>query len=487
MSAAANGGGSSHLSLGLAVSCVPRVAALRFCPRCKAEDMADLDFTWWRRSHQLPGTLVCVRHGVSLCETPFGFGRMGRHEFLIADDRSCPTFARPLADDSPACLDVLLVIARREEEVLRSGVAGGSAEERRTRLAGAGIMRSLRHVDQMTMLARAAAFFAPAAACLPATSSPEALASWMPGLVRSTRRGAHPLLHVLMDAFLGTQQHVASRAVGPFGVGPWPCLNPLASHTGEAVVTDLTSYTTKGRVVTRFSCSCGYVYSRGLSADGGQTEPRLYHYGALLEPELRRRVGEGVSLRATGRALGLDPSTVVSVAKRLGLPVTWRAGCRVDARMGRTAAPPSTPRAAGAGPRRMPVFRQNWSTRDAETLGRCKHAAAELIKLEPPFRLTYAAIERAATGRTGWIRARTRRLPRTIDFIEGAVESAGAYKRRRAAFEIGRTDGATPPWRVMRAAGLTGVDLPMIRELMENTRPEILTVTAKPTVVRSKS
>ncbi|MDO9714500.1 TnsD family Tn7-like transposition protein, partial [Paracraurococcus lichenis] len=379
-----------------------------------------------------------------------------------------------------------IMIARREEEVLRSGVGGGSAEERRTRLAGAGIMRSLRRVDQMTMLERAAAFFAPAAACLPATSSPEALTSWMPGLVRSARRGTHPLLHVLMDAFLDAQPHVASRAVGPFGAGPWPCLNPLASHTGEAVVIDLTSYTTKGRVVARFSCRCGYVYSRGLSADGGQTQPRFYRYGALLEPELRRLVGEGVSLRAAGRALCLDPKTVVAEAKRLGLPVTWRIGGRVDARMSRTAIPPSTSRAAGAGPRRMPVFRQNWSTRDAETLGRCEHAAAVLMKLEPPSRLTYAAIERAALGRTGWIRLRSRSLPRTINFIEGAVESAAAYKRRRAVFEIGRSDGAIPPWRVMRAAGLTGVDLPVIRELMECTRPEILRVPAKPTVVLSK-
>jgi hypothetical protein len=52
-----------------------------------------------------------------------------------------------------------------------------------------------------------------------------------------------------------------------------------------------------------------------------------------------------------------------------------------------------------------------------------------------------------------------------------------AFKRRRAAFEIGRTHGAMPPWRVMRAAGLKGVDLPMIKELMEKARIEVVPTT----------
>lgn len=36
------------------------------CPQCAAEDEARLGFSYWRRSHQLPGRLVCERHDTPL-------------------------------------------------------------------------------------------------------------------------------------------------------------------------------------------------------------------------------------------------------------------------------------------------------------------------------------------------------------------------------------------------------------------------------------
>lgn len=45
IAAAAVGGGSSHLSLGLAVSCVPRLRALRFCSQCNEADLEAKGFT----------------------------------------------------------------------------------------------------------------------------------------------------------------------------------------------------------------------------------------------------------------------------------------------------------------------------------------------------------------------------------------------------------------------------------------------------------
>lgn len=362
--------------------------------------------------------------------------------------------------------------------MLRTGLVGISAVERRGRLEAAGLMRSRNRVDQAAMLRRAADFFAPVGVYLPAASSTEALARWMPGMVRSARRGAHPLLHVLMDVFLTAQPPVAPKVVSPFGTGPWPCLNPLASHTGERVVAGLSCYRTKGRMVARFECNCGYVYSRSLSADGTKSKPRYYRYGPLLEPELRRLVSGGASLRATARAIGLDPNTVAAEARRLGLTVTWRTAEKRVHPATRSTIPSSPPPALAIGRRRVRAPRLDWPARDAETLVRCRHAAAALIKLESPTRLTFAAIERAAAGRTGWIRARSCHLPRTISFIARVVESTDVFKRRRASFEIGRTGGAVEPWRVMRAAGLTGADLPMIRELIEATLPDAVRLAA---------
>ena len=68
-------------------------------------------------------------------------------------------------------------------------------------------------MNQVVMVERAVAFFAPVAAYLPATLSPDVLAGWLPSMVGTTRRSAPPLLHVLLDVFINAQPRVIFNAI----------------------------------------------------------------------------------------------------------------------------------------------------------------------------------------------------------------------------------------------------------------------------------
>lgn len=474
--AAAQGSGSSHLSLGLAASGVSRVDRLRFCLQCDVEGVAERGFRWWRRRHQLPGTLVCLRHRAPLRVSPIALSRLGRHEFLLADACSCPATCAPAFDVGvDGRLEVLLALAQAEADVLDCGAVDGG--DLHPRLAAAGLMRSPRKVDQQELLARARGFFGPAADLLPSALSSRSLGNWMPKMVRAQRRSLHPLLHVAMEVFLDAQPVApVIEPAAPFGPGPWPCRNPLADHFAREVVARVRTYRTKGSLVGRFECSCGYVYSRSLSG-AVQGRPRYVRFGPLLKPALRRLVGEGASLRAAGRTLGIDPSTVIREAAALGISVPWH-----NARSVRPTVitVPTVPTGAQrpklqSGPRR-PL--RDWTSIDAEMLVRFRHAGDILRRQRPPVRITVAALERSAIGRRGWLSKRLGRLPLTAAFVAGAVETTAFFKERRATFVILSSQAPVVPWRVMREAGLTGADMQMICSVVARLRPELEQVAA---------
>jgi transposase-like protein len=69
--------------------------------------------------------------------------------------------------------------------------------------------------------------------------------------------------------------------------------------------------------IGRFVCSCGYVFS--LAAAPG-SKPRILDLGPLFRQRLRQLASEGIGLRATARALCVDPGTVRRHAERLTDP-----------------------------------------------------------------------------------------------------------------------------------------------------------------------
>ncbi|MEG3169872.1 TnsD family Tn7-like transposition protein [Sphingomonas sp. LB3N6] len=476
-------GASLHLSAGLAAFRAGRVTRLRFCPEC----IGDMRDRWgsphWRRDHQLPGVLVCPKHGTLLRQSTVDLHTANRHAFTAATDATCPasaeTVTRPVGS---ADGQTLLRLARASAALLDRQDDGPAdfaelTEFYRDELRSRGLMRSRLKVDQVALHAAFMARFGSVADRLPGLLSTERLrGDWLASLARKHRKASHPIEHLLLRDLLGSRDERKQ----PFGSGPWECRNPLADHFERDVVTDLRIYRNRAAKVAVFSCGCGYRYTRSPRNDGAVGPCRFKEYGPLLGPALVTLIKTGTSLRGVAASLRVDPKTVATLAVELGLDAPW--SIRPSARNATPTNADERPtlnlvttrtRSGSAKPRR------DWRRSDLEMSARVAGAAMRIKASAPPARVTCAALERELLGRRGWIAKRADKLPRTTNSLAEVAESLRDFQFRRIDYWIATAaaDGrSVRPWTIMRMAGLRSNMLGVIHDRLEAHRQRIETV-----------
>jgi hypothetical protein len=60
---------NAHSTLGIGPSVVKSPKVLRFCQTCRMHDVDEFGETYWHRTHQLPGVLVCPDHHCFLLQS----------------------------------------------------------------------------------------------------------------------------------------------------------------------------------------------------------------------------------------------------------------------------------------------------------------------------------------------------------------------------------------------------------------------------------
>lgn len=88
--------------------------------------------------------------------------------------------------------------------------------------------------------------------------------NWLRIITRNVNRHVHRFIHILMIYFLNhdIESFFLVTDQGPYGLGPWPCLNKVSINYKQNVVNELRiklDYYSKNPV-GEFSCSCGYVW-----------------------------------------------------------------------------------------------------------------------------------------------------------------------------------------------------------------------------------
>jgi hypothetical protein len=425
-----------HLKLGIAAGAVRAPTALRFCPACHAETLATRGERCWRRAHQLPGVLVCPDHGAPLQASTVMPRAAGQHDFVAATEETClPAKPPPWAAD-PACRDLLWRVACASARLLSAPHPGrdiaGTGAAVHTAIAAHGLARPSGRPDGRRLETLRASVLAPLRRVLPEASAD----GWLLALIRRHRRAVPPLHHVLLEVLLDAAEPPGPRPPDPA--------------------------------------------RRRFLADDPAFVARLTAF-----------VAEGVGLRATARALGVDAGTVRLHATRLGLAVPWKPLHKeritsddgeqkaIRARwlnmlaeepgLGQTALRRRLPadfawlyrndrkwlcdhRPAPAR-RGAPAARVGWDAVD-DSLAADIAAAGERLKAAvPPVRVTVAALERAV-GKAGWIGPRRDKLPRTMAALVDLAESVEAFRARRLAWAEAALGADMPPWRVRRLAGL---------------------------------
>lgn len=142
--------------------------------------------------------------------------------------------------------------------------------------------------------------------------------NWLKVLTRNLKRHVHPFRHLLMFYFI--QQDVGNfidfkTDEGPFGHGPFPCLNQSAPHYKQRVISKVEvtrDYKTKSPIGT-FRCSCGFEYSRkgpDISLEDQFRIGRIKVFGEVWQAKLEILARENLSVRGIARKLGVDFKTV---------------------------------------------------------------------------------------------------------------------------------------------------------------------------------
>ena len=443
-----------HTRLGLACFRVQSPDALRFCPDCLDEMEAAHRDPWWRRDHQMPGVPVCPDHGTALRLSAVRLGGVGRHRFVAASRVVCRADSKPAVAAGSEDMDRLHQLAKAAAGIL---VAPPPALEfaalsngYRERLDEVGLMRSACKVDLMGLHDAFVSHWAGVPDLIGLDVGSNLDRSWLAAMVRKGRRAAHPIQHLLMRELLNDL--TAVRPPRPFGYGPWECRNPLVDHQGRMVVEDLDIRRDRAKSYGYFSCSCGYVYARTLSADGEIRAPRYRSFGKLLAPALVEAVARGDGLRVTARKLRLDPKTLMREAKIAKVAVPWT--MKPSGRM-----PELRPAKVAERKKREPRLcshaRRNWFAIDTRLARSARQASHQILGQSPPARVTFAAVE-ARIARRDWILKRRANLPQTLEAISNAAECVADFRIRRLRWCAVRavSAGEHRPSEVMRMAGL---------------------------------
>jgi hypothetical protein len=514
-------GQAGYMRSGVMASRVPTPSHLRLCPVCTQEDRQLFREAYWHRTHQVSGVEVCPSHGVFLEKSSVS-RRAGRDnlQFITADEAVRALPPRRI-NSSDRDHQALLQVAHDVAWLLEHPISGSELSTLHSRylrlLVERGLATYTGCIHVSALLGEFTRHYSPTLLQLlncEFTGSNQTKTNWLLKLVRPPRHAQHPLYHLLLIQFLGCtveEFFQLAEESGPFGEGPWLCLNPAADHYRRPVilVCRLGDRLRYGKPTGKFRCECGFAYVR----TGPDSSPedkfrvgRIISFGQAWEVKLKHLCQvSSLSISEIARRLGVDPLTVRRHAARLELslsrsdkrlqPLTrdtqlkgrtlsaaWekkRRGCRskwLSAMKTRREITLKTLRRKL--PREYAWLRQNdsewleghkprsrkrnqpttgvdWKRRDAEYAAAVR-AAASRLKDAPgrPVQVTRTAIGRAV-GAIALLRHKLHTMPLTAQVLSSVVETREQYAVRRVWWVAGlyRQEDVLPrEWQlVMRA------------------------------------
>ncbi len=463
---------SSHLRLGLATFRIARLTHLRFCAACNEEMLLRYGELYWRRSHQLASVLVCTEHEMPLQQSTVHLDKESRHAFIAASLNNCPALTSPYLfnSNSESVLSHLMQIAHLSIELLK-GTTPKSFDEwtiyYRAKMLSAGLAKSACTMNQQSFCEEFKQFYAETLSCFPHVINGDSYPNqWLQTLVRKHRKANHPLYHLLLQNFLNQREEVEPL----FGTGPWPCPNPLVAHPKQYPITKINFHRNHGRVVACFNCQCGYVYTRWYDPASKQFGPiRFLKYGPSVLPILRAMVVLKKSLRAIGRALKLDPKTVIKLCVELGIATTWHPCVLVtkNAPIVKETEPVSKSEAIQNKPPRG--AKTNWATVDSDYKTKISESLVLIRQSTPPIRVTLAEIERW-TCKRGWLGKRLSKLPKSKRMLKLAVETTESFQMRRIVWaknQLEQSGLSVDGWRIARLAGIKPKSYALITQYLQ--------------------
>lgn len=467
--------GAVHASLGLIAGLIKSPTFLKYCPVCYQEESGWYE-PYWHRSHQLPGVVFCEKHKVPLRKSNVIWSTRD-HKFTFIP-------ISQLVEDNIQIFDIgssweghLRFIADQSARILKS-----SSQKNTPNYTIALQKKGYLTVGNRTRINKLIHDFKyfyteELLHFLQCDITSTGNDTWLHKLARGNGEITQPLRHLLLCRFLNqsTETETLSNQFKPFGDGPWPCLNKVASHHGTMVIENcnVTRCSKTSLPVGTFRCTCGFVYSRtgpDINTDDRFKIGRIKAFGHLWYEKLEELKSSNNSLRTKAKMLGVDPKTVKKQSGFLSLHIqsfdysqSFKAKGNITKR--------NIPISAGT-----LDLRVDWGERDEFLVLEVRTAIKKIKIMDEPHRITVSSIVRNISSSDLSIKIlknSLEKLPLTKELIESSIESTEAYQLRRlirAANRLQESELSTG-WRILKLAGLNH---PLRKRVLEKYNELIL-------------
>ncbi|MCM3737006.1 TnsD family transposase [Bacillus cytotoxicus] len=314
----ANDGQALYTRLGMVAGSICRKAGLYYCAECTKSDVEQFGEPYIHREHQLQGIDYCPHHEVQLRK--YSVDKTSRIEYIRFELKNM-NLSSIYKGDSFA--EISIYLSKQAYKLLQLPLHKFSREDiklkYRALLCELNLITVSNRVRQKELYQAFKSKFPEG--FLEKYESTLNIAdeyNWLKVITRNTKRHVHPFRHLLMLYFLeqDIDDFVNQKAhVGPFGVGPWPCLNNAATHYRELVIpsVEVTREFKSTAPIGTFRCSCGFIYARkgpDLSLEDRFRIGRVKVFGDVWKSKLKQLSTRKLSKREIARELGVDSKTV---------------------------------------------------------------------------------------------------------------------------------------------------------------------------------
>ena len=306
----------------------------KFCPKCYKEEKIKFGEYYINRIHQFPGNEICHIHNVPL-QKAYAYGNLYKRSIvMITDDDIKYTVDEMVTNLKDYFYNLSIDI----EFFFHNDISILNQEKihniYRLKLNDIGMVDRQGSVFSFELSKQFINYYpAEFLTYLKCNIDANKNSNWLRKLTRKQYCYVHPLRHILFIRFLfGSvkefyalykEAQIVEKANSPFGLGPWPCLNPAADHYKEDTILNykLSKNGKPRRLIGIFECSCGYSYSKVESkSDEDRYKKRVtIQFGEVWEEKFKEYlIFNKYSINKISTLLKCNSSTLLRCAVKLG-------------------------------------------------------------------------------------------------------------------------------------------------------------------------
>lgn len=305
----------------------------KFCNKCYEEAKINFGEYYINRIHQFPGNEVCHIHNVPLQKAYVGGNLYKRSIVVITENdmeyKENKTVENLQQDFYNLSIDIDFLfhndISNFNQEKIH--------EMYRIKLNDIGMIDRQESVFHVELSKRFIDYYpSEFLKYLKCSVDVNKNNDWIKKITRNQYVYVHPLRHILFIRFLfGSVKEFYSfynetkiETNEPFGVGPWPCLNPVSDHYKENTILNyrLSRNSKPEKPIGIFECSCGYSYSKipgGSDLDRYKKRVTL-KFGEVWEIKFKEYLlVNKYSINKISKLMKCQSSTLLMCAVKLGL------------------------------------------------------------------------------------------------------------------------------------------------------------------------